>query len=96
MFCKSPLPARNSFGLLPQGYCERKTPKSYKSSVLSVLLLIYEDNFDKLWSVDCFLEMVTIVASAVENTKARNIIRNSIKPFLSKIYFLLNSSVCLV
>ena len=49
LFCKSTLPARNSFGLLPQGYCERKTPKSYKSSVLSVLLLIYEDNFDKLW-----------------------------------------------
>ena len=37
---------RNSFGLLPQGYCERKTLnlETMTSSVLSVLLLIYESN----------------------------------------------------
>ena len=45
LFCKSTLPARNSFGLLPQGYCEQKTPKCWKDSVLSVLLLIYAINY---------------------------------------------------
>ena len=41
--CNSTLPARDSFGLLPQGYCEQKPTNLEKttSSVLSVLLLIY-------------------------------------------------------
>ena len=30
--CSTPT-ARNSFGLLPQGYCERKTPKSLKNYI---------------------------------------------------------------
>ena len=36
--------ARNFFGLLPQGYCERKSLNNEKttSSVLSVLLLFYD------------------------------------------------------
>ena len=29
-----------SFGLLPQGYCERKTPKSWKKTTYSVLSVI--------------------------------------------------------
>ena len=37
------LPARNSFGFMPQGYCEQKHLNLEKTpySVLSVLLLIY-------------------------------------------------------
>ena len=27
------LPAQNSFGLLPQGYCEQKIPKSLKDDI---------------------------------------------------------------
>ena len=33
------LSAHNSFGRLPQGYCERKNPKSCRSTVLSVILM---------------------------------------------------------
>ena len=48
MACNSTLPARNFFGLLPKGYCERKSAFFFEKttfSVQSVLLLIYGQEF---------------------------------------------------
>ena len=46
LFCNSTQYPRTSFGILPQGYCERKPINLEKttSNVLSVLLIIYVNN----------------------------------------------------
>ena len=52
----------NSCGLLPQGFCERKTPnlEATTFSALSVLLLIYDVGYTSLYSIASWYKQVRV------------------------------------
>ena len=70
--CSSTRHARNSFGLLPQGYCERKTPKSWKNDIWCSICIVINQCMRRIISI---LQQNKLLSLLARNIKAKGAVR---------------------